>query len=832
VPNVGTAGIYLYGANTSATIGGLSAASRNVISGNGQEGVEVAGPVASITVQNNYVGTDLTGGVAMGNTYDGVYIYNTDAATIDNNLVSANSVTTGGDQVRLDYGTGAKVSNNMIGLAVNGNTALAGGGIGVQLNSTVDTTVSGNTISNNTSYGLYTSSGDGLVATNNKIGTDSGGTLDRGNLIGVYLGSSSESTIGTAGAGNLISGNDSYGIEATSSDDSSIQGNLIGTDASGATALGNGATGIWLNSSARFAIGGTAAGAGNVIVASGVGCCEAGIYLGSADDNTVLGNRVGVGATGGSLPNNWAGVYVDSSSDANQIGNTSAGGGNIIANNADAGVIVGSNGLRNQIRGNSIHDNGALGIDLAQDGVTANDTGDLDFGANRLQNYPVLTTSASNASGTQVSGTLNSKPNKQYSLDFYANTSCDASGNGEGETYLGSSTVTTDGSGNATFQASVPGSAAAGSQITATATDVALGDTSEFSACLANQGGLPSASVANTSAAENAGNMVFTVTLSGAPVFTPVTVAYTTADGTATSPGDYTATSGTVTFNAGETTKPVNVPIVNDTLDENNETLTLTLSNPTNALLASGQSSATGTINDDDAAPTVSMTNTGSSPIVTEPDAGSVNETFTVGLSAASSLPVTVVVHTVSGTATEGVDYTANAAQLTFDPGQTAKTFTVAVLGDTTDEFDEKYSAQLLSPTNAVIGTGSRNGTITDNDAPPNVSINDVTAAEGNSGKKGFLFTATLSAPSAKIVRVSIPTPANGTAVAPGDYAVHSAVLLNIPAGATSIGYVVQVKGDTTVESDETFFVNLDPGTTVNATIVDGTGIGTIQNDD
>jgi hypothetical protein len=188
--------------------------------------------------------------------------------------------------------------------------------------------------------------------------------------------------------------------------------------------------------------------------------------------------------------------------------------------------------------------------------------------------------------------------------------------------------------------------------------------------------------------------------------------------------------------------------------------------------------------------------------------------------------------HTLPGTATEGVDYTGNAAYLSFDAGQTTKTFTVAVLGDTLDEFNESYTAQLLSPTNATIGTGSKIGTITDNDAPPTVSINDVTAPEGNSGKKGFLFTVTLSAPSAKIVRISIPTPANGTATAPGDYAVHSPVLLNIPAGSTSIGYVVQVKGDTTVESDETFFVNIDPGTTVNATIVDGTGVGTIQNDD
>ena len=267
------------------------------------------------------------------------------------------------------------------------------------------------------------------------------------------------------------------------SDDSSIQGNLIGTDQSGASALANGLTGIYVNTSSRIAVGGTAAGAGNVIVASGVGASEAGIYLGSASDNSILGNRVGVGSTGGALPNNWVGVYVDSNSNANQIGSTATGGGNLIVNNVDAGVIV--NGRSNQVRGNSIHDNGALGIDLNQDGITPNDVGDTDTGANRLQNFPVLSTSASNASGTQVSGTLATRASRQYAVDFYANTACDGSGNGEGETYLGSTTVTTNGSGNATFQATLPVSAPAGSQITSTATDVVLGDTSEFSACLA-----------------------------------------------------------------------------------------------------------------------------------------------------------------------------------------------------------------------------------------------------------------------------------------------------------------------------------------------------------
>ncbi len=826
VPNNGTAGIYAYGATTKLVVGGPTAASRNVVSGNGQEGVELSGPTLPSTVQGNYVGTDITGTSAVGNGYGGLYVYNSDGFTLDHNVIAGNSVLTNGDQARFDYGIDAVIAANTIGLAANGSSPLGTSSVGLSLYATTNATIDANTISNGSSYGLYADQTDGVVVTNNKIGTDSGGTLDRGNYIGVYFSSASETQFGKPGAGNLISGNDAYGVEFAYSDHGAIQGNLIGTDQSGTVALDNGLTGIYLIGTARMAVGGSAPGARNVIVASGLGCCEAGIYLGDGDDNTILGNRIGVGSTGGSLPNNWAGVYLDANSNDNQVGGTGAGEGNIIANNADAAVIV--NGRSNQIRGNSITANGALGIDLNQDGVTLNDPGDPDLGGNRLQNYPVLSTSASNANGTQVSGSLNSRPNRQYALDFYANTACDASGNGEGATYLGSTTVTTNGAGNVTFQASMATSAPAGSSVTATATDIVLGDTSEFSACTANQGGLPAASVANVSASEGAANLVFTVTLSSAPLFSPVTVAYQSSDGTATAPADYTAVSGTVTFTGSQTTQTVSVPINNDTLDEPDETMTLTLSNPTNALIMPGQGSATGTIQDNDAPPAISIV---TAPPVTEPDTGTVNQTFTVTLSAASSLPITVIIHTVPGTASEGVDYVANAAQLSFNPGQTSKTFVVAVIGDTLYEGTENYSAQLLSPTNATIGTGTRLASIVNNDPPPNLTINDVSATEGNSSTTSFVFTLSLSAPSGKLVHAVVGT-ANGTAVAPGDYAPRNGASVNIAVGNTSATFTVKVKGDVVPESNETFFVNIDPINTTNATITDGQGQGTILNDD
>ncbi|MCA9062978.1 MAG: right-handed parallel beta-helix repeat-containing protein, partial [Planctomycetaceae bacterium] len=140
--------------------------------------------------------------------------------------------------------------------------------------------------------------------------------------------------------------------------------------------------------------------------------------------------------------------------------------------------------INNSIRGNSIYGNGGLGIDHGDDGVTANDSGDGDYGIHHLQNYPVLATVTTSGSVINLSGSINSLANTTYSLDFYSSSLADASGYGEGAVYLGSKTVTTDGSGNAEFTDSFAGAVRAGDVITATATTV-LGSTSEFSAASA-----------------------------------------------------------------------------------------------------------------------------------------------------------------------------------------------------------------------------------------------------------------------------------------------------------------------------------------------------------
>ena len=157
------------------------------------------------------------------------------------------------------------------------------------------------------------------------------------------------------------------------------------------------------------------------------------------------------------------------------IGGTEVREGNVIRFNAGFGVAVNAESVSTRILGNAISDNTGLGIDLVPLGLTANDAGDGDGGANNLQNFPVLT-----AAGGGVQGTLNSIPNTTFRIEFFGNTTCDASGNGEGTTFLGATSVTTDSTGNATIPLFT---AAPGQFVTATATD-SSNNTSEFSACV------------------------------------------------------------------------------------------------------------------------------------------------------------------------------------------------------------------------------------------------------------------------------------------------------------------------------------------------------------
>ncbi|MBV9470416.1 MAG: hypothetical protein JOZ57_14355, partial [Abitibacteriaceae bacterium] len=604
------------------------------------------------------------------------------------------------------------------------------------------------------------------------------------------------------------------------------------------------------------------------------------------------------------------------------------------------------------IRRNSIHDNGNLGIYLSGGtripgvGARQNDPQDPDGDSNNGQNYPVLAAAGVSGSNLLVSGTLNSNPNTAFNLDFYANDVADPSGYGEGQTYVGSTSVTTDNNGDASFSnVSLTFPTGAGRFITATATDPA-NDTSEFSQALqAVSRGTLSFSTPTYSVNEGSGTATITVNRVGG-ADGAVSVDYTTSNGTATAGQDYTASNGTLSWADGDATpKTFTIPITEDTLSEANETVTLTLANATGGAIIGANNPATLTIVDNDPLPTLSINDVTQD----EGNSGITNFTFTVNLSTASGQSVSVAYATADGTASAGSDYTSTNGTLTFNAGETSKTITVQVNGDTANEPNETFTVNLANPTNATLADNQGAGTITnddfgagtiqfsvanysiaenggtatitvtrtgdaatsvnyttsngtatagsdysaasgtltwnngdtapksfnvpiiddalnegdetvnlvlsnptngstfgtpstavltivDNDStapptPPTISINDISLTEGNSGTTPFNFVVSLSAPSSQTITVNYST-ADGTvnpATAGSDYTPTSGILTFNP-GETTKAIVVPVVGETAVEPNETFVVNLNNPT--NATISRAQGTATILNDD
>ncbi|HEX7149841.1 MAG TPA: Calx-beta domain-containing protein [Thermoanaerobaculia bacterium] len=327
----------------------------------------------------------------------------------------------------------------------------------------------------------------------------------------------------------------------------------------------------------------------------------------------------------------------------------------------------------------------------------------------------------------------------------------------------------------------------------------------------------------------NAGTSMaaFTVTLAGSTSQT-VTVDYSVADGTAVAGSDYAAVSGTLTFFAGQTTQTIHVPIAGDQLDEPDETFFVNLTTPTNATLADNQ--ALGTITDDDAAAPVPGIFI-SDATLSEGSAGTTNATFTVTLGTATTSTVTVDYATANGTAFAPLDYAPVSGTLVFTPGVTSQTITVALAGETEVEPDETFFLNLMNPVNGILADTQALGTILNDDSAaliPSITISDPTAGEGNAGTSNATFTLTLSAATAHDVTVDYAT-ANVTAFAGEDYAPASGTLL-FPAGTTSRTLTVAVAGDTTIEPDELFAVNLSNA--IGATIADAQGRATIVNDD
>ncbi|MCY4256901.1 MAG: hypothetical protein OXE04_01230, partial [bacterium] len=363
----------------------------------------------------------------------------------------------------------------------------------------------------------------------------------------------------------------------------------------------------------------------------------------------------------------------------------------------------------------------------------------------------------------------------------------------------------------------------------------------------------PSVSVGNAAAVTegNTGStdMKFIVTLSEVSG-KDVTVNYGLT-GTASKGDDYTEPSSlSVTIDAGDTTAEIVVAVKGDVVDEANETVIVTLANPTNAVLAAGAGkTGTGTITDDDASG-VTITENGS-PAGTEVSEDGGTDSYTVVLDSKPTADVTVTVTSgnedallLDGPDTPNPDNPTASEVLTFTSENWDTAQTIAVTGQD-DALDNAGDERVVVVTHAIASDSDSaynaladktvTVTVTDNDGPPVVSIADATAVtEGNDPATtvDMTFTVSLSAVSGKPVTVNYAL--GGTAEAPGDYTVPDPLSVTIAAGDTTAEITIPVKGDVVDEPAETVIVTLSSASNASVSGVDGedTGTGTITDDD
>ncbi len=434
--------------SNSNQIGGTSAGQGNLTNNNAGFGISAYGN--SNTIQGNFSGTDATGLVAAPNASNGIYVENGDGNIVGGTAAGAHNLISGGggDGVFVKDGmTNTTVLGNYIGVGRDGTTPLgnASNGIHDKGVGTIigDGTSAGRNIISANATGVDIGGVGGSTVQGNYIGTTSSGNTTSSSLkngIGIMLEAGGNTIGGTSvGQGNVIGGAQytgfgpelGGGIVTLTTGSNIIEGNNIGVGADGTSSIPN-RYGVLLlgSSSVNNVIGGTVAGAGNIIA-----------------NNIITG----------------------------------------VALAGDPGFSIGAVGTGNSMLGNSIYNNG-FGIDLSAnptaltDGVTLDDALDADTGPNNLQNFPVLSTATAGGS-TSVSGTLNAEASQTYRIEFFANQTADSSTYGQGKTYLDATTVTTNSSGNASFTVSLP-LTTIGTFISATASkDVGSGhySTSEFS---------------------------------------------------------------------------------------------------------------------------------------------------------------------------------------------------------------------------------------------------------------------------------------------------------------------------------------------------------------
>ncbi|RYX81284.1 DUF11 domain-containing protein [bacterium] len=712
VPN-GSGGIALTSA-TNSTVGGTGGGQGNVVSGNNGSGIYMVSGANSNTIQGNLIGTNATGTAALPNTVNGVALGTSNntigGVTISaRNLISGNGTSQTYPGVYLTLGASNNtIQNNYIGTDATGTKAIANKGSGIQLDSASNAgLITGNRIVSN------------LVAANGSS---------------IYPG---------------------IALDGTQTTTTTVQGNLIGTDSTGLKALGNTAGGIGITDAKTASI------ISNTISAN----TSYGILIsGSGSVGTVVqSNNIGVGINGTTaLGNTGDGVLFSGASPGHIIGmpifqqngirpkaSPIESLGNTIANNGGAGVSImlgGANAChRKSILGNSIYNNGKLGISLggsstplANQPVT--NQGDDTVGANALQNYPVITGTPVVAGGNlNINGTLTSNPSSTFTVQFFSSPTADPSGFGEGKTYIGSQTVTTNAAGAASFSTSLPYT---GTDIVfaSTATD-AVGNTSEFSATvrgtIIGMTGTPSPTATPTSTPRPTATPSVTSTPRATATPSATSTPGPTATPTATSTPRPTATP-VVTPTAGPTATP------RPTATATPRPTATATPRPTNTPRPTSTPAPTAT-----PLPSLSINNVS----LTEGNSGTKNAVFTVTLSGNPNSSVSVNYATSNGTATAGSDYNATSGTLNFGVAPASpkskttralsQTISVPVRGDTVREANETFFVTLSGASAATIVGSQGTGTIINDDTSADLSVTQTASAA--SVPTGNLVTFTLT---------------------------------------------------------------------------------------
>lgn len=520
-------------------IGGTDPGAGNTISNNRRYGVRLIGPGASgNTIQGNIVGLTPTGDTTLGNAFDGVRLDGAPGNLIGGPTVAARNVISGnnrGIDLNGAGATGNVVQGNFIGTAADGVTDLGNAVEGLVLDNAPANTIGG------TDTAITVTSTDPVT----------------GNVL---------TTLSNVTQGNVISGNNlGIRVSGPGATGERILGNYVGTDLTGKAFLHNETVGILV----------TAGASGNAIGGAAQSTASTSTFTGTT--GYTVRTDIGPALVRNIISNNLAGgVNFDGTS-----GNGNTVLDNTIGNNNGAGVSS-TAGSGTTVQFDSIYGNAGPGINVVNQAPPPN-------------NVPILTFATPSTGSDFLAGSINdpAAPNTTFTVQYFATPGArPLPGFEQGQTLLYTAPVTTDAAGHATLGLRVPQGIPAGEWFTATATDP-QGNTSAFST-------IPTSvqlGVSVVAVNENAGSLRFTVNRNS-PVGT-ASVNFATADGTARAGVNYTATSGTLTFNPGETTKVVTVPVLDDGVVTGPLKFSLALSNPVNVVLGSPAATSVSVINTD-----------------------------------------------------------------------------------------------------------------------------------------------------------------------------------------------------------------------------------------